>query len=177
MESRRKRKRAQGFKWGCYLLLLLGCTVLQTTPGFLQLGEAKPVFLLPLGLAVAVFEGEFAGALFGAVCGLMWDYTAGRTVGLLALELMILCFLLSVTAQLYLKTTTLNFGLISGLLVWFVLSGDHLFFYVMPEYSGALARYLRYVPLTVLMSGVISMTLFMAVRRIHTEFKIDTGII
>ena len=57
MESRRKRKRAQGFKWGCYLLLLLGCTVLQTTPGFLQLGEAKPVFLLPLGLAVAVFEG------------------------------------------------------------------------------------------------------------------------
>ena len=33
MESRRKRKRAQGFKWGCYLLLLLLFTVLQTTPG------------------------------------------------------------------------------------------------------------------------------------------------
>jgi len=36
---------------------------------------------------VAVYEGEFAGALFGAVGGLLWDYTAGRTVGMLALGL------------------------------------------------------------------------------------------
>ncbi len=62
-------------------------------PGLLQLGQAKPLFILPLCLAVAVYEGEFAGALFGAVSGLLWDYTAGRTVGMLALELLLLCFL------------------------------------------------------------------------------------
>ena len=88
MESRRKRKSSQIFKWVCYTLLMLLCTVLQTMPGLFQLGAAKPLYLLPLALAVSVFEGEFAGAVFGAVCGLMWDYTAGRTVGMLALELM-----------------------------------------------------------------------------------------
>lgn len=105
MESRRKRSRSQRLKWGCYILLLVVCTVLQTMPGLFQFGAAKPLWLLPLCLAVSAAEGEFAGAIFGAVCGLMWDYTAGRTVGMLALELMILCFGVSVVVQLYLKDT------------------------------------------------------------------------
>lgn len=105
MESRRKRSRSQRLKWGCYILLLVVCTVLQTMPGLFQFGAAKPLWLLPLCLAVSAAEGEFAGAIFGAVCGLMWDYTAGRTVGMLALELTILCFGVSVVVQLYLKDT------------------------------------------------------------------------
>lgn len=108
MESRRKRRRSQLYKWGLYVLLLLACAVLQATPGFLLIGQAKPVLLLPLALAVSVWEDEFSGALFGAVCGLMWDYTAGRTVGLLALTVMGLCFAVSVASQLYLKLNTLN---------------------------------------------------------------------
>ena len=68
--------------------------------------------ILPLCLAVAVYEGEFAGALFGAVSGLLWDYTAGRTVGMLALELLLLCFALSVLVQVYLQGSTWNFALI-----------------------------------------------------------------
>ena len=55
MESRRKRRRSQLYKWGLYVLLLLACTVLQTIPGFLHIGQAKPVFLLPLALAGAMF--------------------------------------------------------------------------------------------------------------------------
>ena len=65
MESRRKRSRSQLLKWGCYVLALFVCAALQTTPGLFQLGQAKPLLVLPLCLAVAVFEGEFAGALLG----------------------------------------------------------------------------------------------------------------
>ena len=36
MESRRKRSRSQMLKWGCYILLLVVCTVVQTTPGLFQ---------------------------------------------------------------------------------------------------------------------------------------------
>ena len=92
MESRRMRSRSQILKWVCYVLGLFVCAALQTTPGLFQLGQAKPLFILPLCLAVAVYEGEFAGALFGAVGGLLWDYTAGRTVGMLGLELLLLGF-------------------------------------------------------------------------------------
>ena len=60
MESRRKRSRGQIVKWICYALLGLLCAVLQTTPGLFQFGAAKPLWLLPLALAVAVlFLGAF----------------------------------------------------------------------------------------------------------------------
>ena len=108
MESRRMRSRSQILKWACYAVALFVCAALQTTPGLFQLGQAKPLFILPLCLAVAVYEGEFAGALFGAVSGLLWDYTAGRTVGMLALELLLLCFALSVLVQMYLQGSTWN---------------------------------------------------------------------
>ena len=112
MESRRMRSRSQALKWACYAAALFVCAALQTTPGLFRLGQAKPLFILPLCLAVAVYEGEFAGALFGAVGGLLWDYTAGRTVGMLALELLLLCFALSVLVQVYLQGSTWNFALI-----------------------------------------------------------------
>ena len=177
MESRRKRRRSQLYKWGLYFLLLLGGTVLQTVPGFLVVGLARPVFLLALALAVAVCEDEFSGALFGAVCGLMWDYTAGRTAGLLALTLMGLSFALSVASQLYLKLTALNFALVSAGALWLVLSGDFLFYYAMPGYSNMLGRYLGYVPLTVLMSGALAFPLYRAVAWISETFRIDNGVI
>jgi cell shape-determining protein MreD len=113
MESRRKRSRSQLLKWGCYVLALFVCAALQTTPGLFQLGQAKPLLVLPLCLAVAVFEGEFAGALLGTVGGLLWDYAAGRTVGMLALELLLLCFGVSVLVQLYLQVNPGNFAAVS----------------------------------------------------------------
>ena len=177
MESRRKRKRSQIAKWVCYALLMLLCTVLQTLPGLFQLGEAKPLWLLPLALAVAVEEGEFAGGIFGAVCGLMWDYTAGRTVGMLALELMILCFGVSVVVQLYLKDTPSNFVLLAVTCALLVLSADWLFFYYMPGYAGAVERFLRVVLPSALMTALVSWLLHRAVQRISTEFKIDNGVV
>ena len=48
------RSRSQILKWGCYVLALFVCAALQTTPGLFQLGQAKPLFILPLCLAVAV---------------------------------------------------------------------------------------------------------------------------
>ena len=177
MESRRKRSRGQIVKWICYALLGLLCAVLQTTPGLFQFGAAKPLWLLPLALAVAVFEGEFAGAVFGAVCGLMWDWLAGRTVGMLALELLLLCFALSVLVQVYLQGSTWNFALISTGTALVVLSLDWLFFYYMPGYSWALSRWLTFVLPSAVMTLVPSLVLFSLVRRIYNEFKIDNGVI
>ena len=171
------RSRSQILKWGCYVLALFVCAALQTTPGLFQLGQAKPLFILPLCLAVAVYEGEFAGALFGAVCGLLWDYTAGRTVGMLALELLLMCFALSVLVQLYLQGSTWNFALISMVTAALVLSLDWLFFYYMPGYAGAGERFLWVVLPSALMTAPGSWLLHCAVRRISTEFKIDNGVV
>ena len=175
MESRRKRSRSQILKWGCYVLALFVCAALQTTPGLFQIGEAKPLLILPLCLAVAVFEGEFAGALFGAVCGLLWDYTAGRTVGMLAVELLLLCFAVGVLVQLYLQSALGNFVVIGTAAALLVLSCDWLFFYFMPGYSGAAQRYLWFVLPSTALTILPALVEFCYVRKIHTEFQIDNG--
>ena len=177
MESRRKRSRSQRLKWGCYILLLVVCTVLQTMPGLFQFGAAKPLWLLPLCLAVSAAEGEFAGAIFGAVCGLMWDYTAGRTVGMLALELMILCFGVSVVVQLYLKDTPSNFVLLAVVCALLVLSADWLFFYYMPGYTGAALRYVAFVLPSAALTIPAALLAFWLVQRIHDGFGIDNGVV
>lgn len=177
MESRRKRSRSQLLKWGCYVLALFVCAALQTTPGLFQLGQAKPLLVLPLCLAVAVFEGEFAGALFGTVGGLLWDYAAGRTVGMLALELLLLCFGVSVLVQLYLQVNPGNFAAVSTATALVVLSLDWLFFYYMPGYAGAGERFLWVVLPSALMTAPGSWLLHRAVQRISTEFKIDNGVV
>lgn len=177
MESRHKRSRSQLFKWVCYALLALLCAVLQTTPGLFQLDAAKPLYLLPLALAVAVFEDAFSGAVFGAVLGLLWDWVAGRTVGMLALELMLLCFAVSAVVQLYFKNTVFNFTVIATAAGLAVLTLDWLFFYYMPGYSGAVLRYLRFVLPTAALTVPVCIPLFWAVGRIHEEFKIDNGVV
>ena len=177
MESRRRRSRSQLLKWGCYVLALFVCAALQTTPGLFQLGEAKPLLVLPLCLAVAVFEGEFAGALLGTVGGLLWDYAAGRTVGMLALELLLLCFGVSVLVQLYLQVNPGNFAAVNTMTALLVLSLDWLFFYYMPGYSWALSRWLTFVLPSAMMTLVPSLMLFSLVRHIYSAFKIDNGVV
>ena len=177
MESRRMRSRSQILKWVCYVLALFVCAALQTTPGLFRLGQAKPLFILPLCLAVAVYEGEFAGALFGAVCGLLWDYTAGRTVGMLGLELLLLGLAISVLVQLYLQGSTWNFALISMVTAALVLSLDWLFFYYMPGYTGAALRYVAFVLPSAVLTIPAALLAFWLVQRIHDGFRIDNGVV
>ena len=177
MESRRMRSRSQILKWVCYAVALFVCAALQTTPGLLQLGQAKPLFILPLCLAVAVYEGEFAGALFGAVSGLLWDYTAGRTVGMLALELLLLCFGVSVLVQLYLQVNPGNFAAVNTMTALLVLSLDWLFFYYMPGYAGAALRYIAFVLPSAVLTLPAALLAFWLVQHIHDGFRIDNGVV
>ena len=74
MTSRTKRNLRLTAKWALYLVILLVALTGQTTPGFLTIGQVRPIFILPVCLAVAVYEGEYAGAFsarWAACCGIM----------------------------------------------------------------------------------------------------------
>ena len=136
-----------------------------------------PVYYLLFLFAFWALHGLFAGRRGGAVLGLLWDWLAGRTVGMLALELLLLCFALSVLVQLYLQGSTWNFALISTGMALAVLSLDWLFFYYMPGYSWALSRWLAFVLPSAVLTLVPSLVLFSLVRHIYSAFKIDNGVV
>lgn len=154
MQSRSKRNWALFLKWLSYSILLLLSAMLQSLPSVSVLG-LRPLFILPLCMAVALSEGEFAGALFGAVGGLLWDLTSGRTVGVLALQLVLICFFSSVLCQMFLRDTPYTTVFLAILAGWLVLSLDFLFYYAMPGYYSPRRVYLsRVLPLALLCGPV-----------------------
>ena len=56
-----------------YGVLLLLFYIMQTTPRLFEIAGVKPVWVLPLAIAVAMHEGEFAGGVYGACAGLLCD--------------------------------------------------------------------------------------------------------
>ena len=114
MTSRRKRNLILLAKWACYFLILLIAATLQSLPGFLYIFGVRPLFILPVCLAVAIYEGEYPGALLAVAGGFLWDWTASRVGGLMALSLMAICFAAAVVVELYLRVNTVNFILVNA---------------------------------------------------------------
>ena len=56
--------------YACVAVLL---AVVQNTPGLLSIAGTKPMLVAAFAVAVAMFEGEFAGALAGAFGGMLCD--------------------------------------------------------------------------------------------------------
>ncbi|MBQ5755312.1 MAG: rod shape-determining protein MreD [Oscillospiraceae bacterium] len=176
MESQRQKRARLATKWACYIGLLILAATLQTMPGLLTVGGAKPLFILPLCMAVALFEEEHSGALFGALGGLLWDYTAGRTAGLLALSLLILCFAAALVEQLYLQNKLSNYVMLTTGAAFVALNGDFLFFYAMREYPGAGTHYVSTLLPTLVFTAVLCPAAFYAVRAVWRRWGQPAGI-
>lgn len=166
----RKRALALLLRHGCYLLLILCAYVLQTTPGFLTFFGVKPVLLVPLALCIAVQEGAFTGALYGALAGLFWDIGSGRVAGFFGILLMAACFFCAVLVALYLRDTLLNLSLLTGLVMLLLLSLDFLFSYYLQGHEGLARLYLLRVLPVAAASAAVTFALRWAVRRIAARF-------
>lgn len=76
-------------KWAVYAVLSVLVSAVAYFPAFPRIGGVAPVIAVPCVVAMAMFEGENAGAAFGIVFGLLWDLQAGRAFGFNALLLLI----------------------------------------------------------------------------------------
>lgn len=171
MESRYRLQKLLILKWVCYTLVLLLGAALQTTPNFLQIGAGKPVFLLPICMAVACIEDPYKGAWFGIVGGLLWDWTAGRVPGLLAIGMAIVCFFAAIAVILILRVNHMNFVLLAGSGTWLIVSMDFVFNYWMRGYAHPQLEYLTRVLPTVIFTAAISPFVMMLLKKINKKFQ------
>ena len=83
---------------------LLVLFMLQETPGLLPtIFGSRPLLVLPAVLTIALFEKELPAMIFGIVGGLLLDFGLSGVMGFHALILAVLCFLVSLLAQVYLQ--------------------------------------------------------------------------
>lgn len=169
----RVRRRPRLRRWGFYALLLAAAALCQTVPGFLCVGAARPLFILPLALAVAWLEPPASAALFGALCGLVWDLLAARPGGYLALVLLALCLLSAVLPLHTIRMDPGRFFWFSLLAALVLLSLDFLLFFVMPAYGDAPFYYLTVILPTALFTALAGPVCYCAVRRLHLHYRSD----
>ena len=173
MTSRRKRNLTIASKWVVYFLFLMISATLQSAPGFLEIAGVKPLFILPFCIGVAIYEGEYSGAFFAVAGGFLWDWTAGRISGLMALGLMAVCFFAAIVVELYLRVNYINFVLVCLACTLLVLSSDYLFYYLMQGYPASVERYFAWVLPTALYTSLLSPLSMKGVRFVAHRFAVE----
>ena len=160
-----------GLRWLLYFILLFVAAALQTQ-GWLAIGAVRPILMIPVCLAVTLYEGEFSGALFGAAGGLLWEALAGRVAGILAVQLLILCFFLSLLCRLYLRNTVFNFIWLTGVSCLLILSIDFLIYYYLGGYYQPFTYYATILLPTCIYTAVLAFPFRFIVQKIS---KVEWG--
>ncbi len=91
--------------YACIAILLC---VVQNTPGLLVIGGAKPMLTAAFVVAVAMFEGEFAGALAGAFGGMLCDFFSYYRFGYYCLVFFLCCLAVGLLVQGYMRPVVFN---------------------------------------------------------------------
>ncbi|MDR1565600.1 MAG: rod shape-determining protein MreD [Oscillospiraceae bacterium] len=126
-----------GIKWLAYSLELFIAFILGQTPGLIpRIFGVLPMLPICVCVCIALFEGEFAGLLFGAAGGLLMDFSGTKVFGFHALFLTILCYVCGMFVVYLMRNnivTCMLLGtgslLIIGIMRW-------LFLYVIWDYDG-----------------------------------------
>lgn len=157
----------------CVLAVLL--FVLQVTPGLFAIRGVRPMPLIGFAVAIAFYEGELVGGIFGAVCGFLCDFYGYDFKGYYALMLFLCCVAVGVLARTYVTTSLLNSVIASFASILLIQTVSWFFQLVFWNYAGAGVFYLSHVLPLSLYTAVFSALMFWLVRWVWTHFqkKID----
>ncbi len=166
--SQRKRN---AVKWILYSILLFVAFIFQTTVDLFQIFGVKPIWILPVIMYIAVFEGEWAGAIFGVVGGLFWDTAANKLLGFNAIILLVLTVCAALLSMYLIKANFWNSLLI--VLAAALIQGlaDYVFCYLIWGHSSTHLILIKKILPTVAYTTIAAVPLFFLVRKISRAFR------
>lgn len=166
-----KKRRILTVKHVSYTGIILLCYILGATPGLFRLFGAAPNLMIPLVTVIAMYEGEFAGGMYGALCGLLWDSGAFTLFGLggmfFLLAGVVIGLLVIYLLQNSLKnafTLTAATALLHGVMTYS-------FLYGMWGYEGSYLILLNKTLPSVLYTTLLTWPAYLGLGRIHNRFK------
>jgi rod shape-determining protein MreD len=124
-------------------------------------------------VAIAMFEGETAGALYGVLGGLLWDCASGTAFGFNALFLMFIGITVGLLVNYLFRNTlfsvflfTAVFSVIIELITWF-------FFYYMVRDTNIIFVFLMIILPAVLYTLLFTAPLYYGVKQIKKKLTFE----
>lgn len=169
MQHTTKKKMAPVYKWMAFTVLMFLLLLVQVTPGFFKFGTVTLCVLVILPAMTALFEPPFESAIFGGICGLLWDASASVPFGFFGFFTLILCFCISFFAKKYLRINYLTALLVGTVAVGGTMCMNYVFLYLLWGYSGMPQLFVKSVVPTVLFSALLFLPLYFLVKRIEEK--------
>lgn len=157
-------------KYTVYAALLLFLYVAQVTPGLLVIGGVKPLLVVPVAMAIAMFEGEFVGGVYGAAAGLLIDTASVTLFGFNGFFICLFCIIAGLMVIYLLRCNLLGCMLFVAVTLLVRGSIEFLFAYGMWGYESVWKIYLLHTLPGVLYTLVITPLAFRLIRWFHRRF-------
>lgn len=119
-------------RYAAYFLEFLILYTLQRTPHLIpEIWGGKPIFLIPAVTVIAMFEPEIPSLFIGLFAGLMIDFSNGGSLGLNALILCVICYLIASMSEKIIQTNFFTALIICVISVAITFSLNWLFSYLL----------------------------------------------
>lgn len=160
-------------RWGLYSAVLLIMYVFLCNP---IIRGWCPLAIIPLATAVALFEGDLAAGIFGAVCGLMLDLASGNSVvGFYALWLLFFCPAISLMSRFWVKVNIVSHFVMNAAATVITALLDMLFLHWVWEGSQSGISFVRVILPAYGGSILFAAPVYLLISFIVKKFRPDEG--
>ena len=155
---------------GLYIALFLLLYIWQSTPGFLAIDGSKPLWVLPAAIAVALWEGETVGGLYGAFAGLLCDISGPLVFGFNGFLTCLACIAVGLLVAYFVRCNLLSCLLFAAAFVFLRGHLEFLFAFGMWGYDNVWRLYVSRALPTMAYTVAVSPLLYLLFRTLHRYF-------
>lgn len=163
--------RRKVFKFLVYTLIVFAAYIIQTTPGLIEFCGVRPILVLTACICIAVFEGEFAGGLFGFCFGLFCDSTSETIFGFNALIFLLLCTAAGLATIYVFRRSTMNVMLLCLAALFMRSSLEFFFTFVLYGYENLEAYFYTQIAPQIVFSAIFAFPFCLLFRWLNRKFE------
>ncbi len=166
-----KKRRILTIKHLSYVGIILLSYILGSTPGLLTFYGTSPNLMIPLVTVIAMYEGEFAGGMYGALSGLLWDSSAFTLFGIGGMFYLLAGVIIGLLIIYLLQNSLKNALLLSAAVALLHGVMTYSFLYGMWGYEGSYLILINKTLPSVLYTSLLTWPAYYAIGKIHRHFK------
>ena len=163
--------RRKVMKFLTYFLIVFASYIIQTTPGLFEFFGVVPILVLPACICIAVFEGEFAGGLFGFFAGLLCDSASETVFGFNAFIFLSLCVAVGLSTIYVFRRSTTNILLLCLAAIFIRSALEFFFIFVLYQYENLEAFFYTIIAPQIVFTSVFSLPYCVLFRWLHKKFE------
>ena len=161
-------------KFFVYAAIVFSAYIIQTTPGLFDFYGIKPILVLPACICIAVYEGEFAGGLFGFFFGIFCDSGSETVFGFNALLFLLFCVAAGLATIYIFRRSTMNIMLLCLAAVFLRSALEYFFGFILYGYEELSPFFYTEIAPQIVFTSIFAFPFCLLFRWLHKKFEPET---